>query len=276
MRSSTALEEFKDRSNFDGDNVSAASYAKAEAQEIPDLQSYRFGQINENLTEKDDEAVSPTTPANAETKDELEFHDSRPAEQARKDSLVANLRSLHSRMSALGEKISLSASELTGNIVLENQPQTLKETSNPIRTKNDAQGKKTDNPSVLANLDNLLDKIKLLEISLQDPITEPQLAFYANAWLAVHQMNDLESTAMELLSDMENNGLWVGKTNSSVQASAAFSYRVSVSLPNMAKEVNPRCERLITVLEKLVLQAPMPRPLSTEAIVCPSCGKEKD
>lgn len=271
----TALDESEDFLNFHGHDVPAAGYAEGEAQRMSDLQSYRFGQINENTTEKDDEAVSPTTPANAKTKDELEFQDSKTPEQSRKDSLLANLHSLHSRMSALGEKINLSTSELAGNIVLREQPQTPKEASETIRTESDEQGKKSNNPSVLANLGNLIDKIKSLAISLEDPITEPQLAFYANAWLAVHQMNDLESTAMELLSDMESNGLWDEKTKSSVQESATFSYRVSVCLPNIAKEVNPRCERLVTTLEKLALQAPMPRPLSTETTFCPLCEKEK-
>jgi hypothetical protein len=276
LQSLTVRDESEDLWNAHGHDVPAAGSAGAEAEGTSDLQPYRFGQTDQDRPGKEDKVVSPTTPANADTNGEPEFQETPPPEQSRKDSLLANLQSLHSRMSALGEKISLSASELAANIVLRDQPPPLNETSDAIRIESAQQGKTSDNSRLLPNLGDLVQNIKSLAISLEDPITKPQPAFYANAWLAVHQMNDLESTAMTLLSDIENNSSWHGKTKSSVQTGAAFSYQISVSLPNIVKEVNPRCERLVTSLEKLALQAPMPRPLSTEASVCPLCGKEKD
>jgi hypothetical protein len=276
LQSLTAHDESEDLWNALGDHVPAPGSAGAEAEGTSDLPPYQFGQTEKDRPVKEDQLVSPTTRANAETNDEAEFQDAPPPEQSRKDSLLANLQSLHSRMNALGEKISSSASELTANMVLGDRPQPLNQISDTIKTASTQQGKRSDNSRLLPNLADLVQKIKSLAMSLEDPITKPQPAFYANAWLAVHQMNDLESRAMALLSDIENNSSWHGTAKSSVQTGAAFSYQISVSLPNIVKEVNPRCERLVTSLERLALQAPMPRPLSTEASVCPLCGKEKD
>jgi hypothetical protein len=270
----TALDDSEEISNFHDDAVTQASYAESEAKRISNLRSYQFGQINGNRTEKDDEAIPPATPANPETKDKVESRDDERQELSRRHSLLANLRCLQSRLSARGEKISLSLSELADDIVLKVRNEELERKSDKLKRESDEHRKKSNVLSVQANLVKLNEKIGFLATLLENPMAEPHLAFYTNAWLAVHQMNELESTTRDLLSDMETNGVWDGKVTSSVQSSAALAHQASVSISNIAEEVNPRCERLITKLEKLALEATMPRPQSITPSACPLCGKE--
>jgi hypothetical protein len=266
LQSVTALVGSNEHSNLNGADIPDVNRAESEAKRMLDLRSYRFGQIISNRTEKDDEGIPQVTPANLETKNKQESQDDEPASPSRRDSLLANLRCFQSRMSAHGEKIGLQLIRLVNDDVLRDQNEELKRGSDELR--------KSNNPSVLINLGKLNDEIHSHAILLENLKIEPSQAFYTMAWLAVHQMNELESTTTELLSDMETNGFWDGKADSSIQSSAALSHRARVGLSKIAKEVNPRCERLITKLKKLALEAKMPRPPSIKTSVCPLCGKE--
>jgi hypothetical protein len=263
----TTFDHFDDRLNHNDDDFPDAGHAASEAQRVSGLRSYRLGQANRARAEEDDEAISPMTPANPKTKDKTESRKNEHASPSRRDSLLTNLRCLQSRMSTHEEKIGLLLRELVGDPVVRGQNDKLKRESGELR-------KKSDNHIILVNLVKLYYRISALAILLENLKTEPDLAFYTMAWLAVHQMNDLESTTKDLLSSMEKNGMCDGKANLSVISSAGLSHQASVNLSKIAKEVNQRCELLITKLEKLGLEAKMPKRTSIQISACASCGKE--
>jgi hypothetical protein len=266
LQSFTALTGSEELSDLDDDDIPDANHAESEAQRISDFQSYRFGQTKNNGTEDNDEATPPVTLANPETKNKQESQEDECATRSRRDSLLAHLRCFQFRMSAHGEKYGASLIQLENDVVLRDQNEQAKRVSHELG--------KNNNPTVLINLGKLNGEINSHAILLENLKVEPNQAFYTMAWLAVHQMNELERTTRDLLCDMETNGFWVGKADSSVQSSAALSYRARAGLSKIAKEVNPQCERLITKLEKLTLEAKMPSPPSIKTNVCPCCGKE--
>lgn len=274
LQSMMGLDDFDELWKPQEEDTGQPGQAESEKQKISDLQSYQFGQVNESRPEKEEEAVSPTSVADVETNVELESQRYLFLELSRKDSLLANLQCLQSRISATEEKLTLSLAELADNTVLREHIQEPKRTSDTSRRETPEQGKENYVPSLPIHLAHLNNKIKSLMVLLEDPKTEPQLAFFTNAWLVVHQMNQVESSAKGLLSDMESNGSWYGKGNLTIQSTAGLPHRLPADLAEVAKEMVPRCERLSSRLESLALEAKMPSPPRVKIVICPCCGQD--
>jgi hypothetical protein len=78
-------------SALNDDNISAVDHAGSESQMKPDLQSFRFENTNTTGAGKDDETMSPMTPANFQIENEMKSRNHGPELTSRRDSLLANL-----------------------------------------------------------------------------------------------------------------------------------------------------------------------------------------
>ena len=251
-------------SNLHDDGIPPSSLNESGEKRAPNIDSARPGQTTDHEHEMNSKAISPTI--DHETKQEPEIRNRRRAPRSRKESLLACLQRLQSQVSDHGEKIGTTLAQLIDNLVSGHH--------NKEHTReSDELWKESNHDSVLVNLTKVQVKIKSLAVVLDNSTTEPDMAFYTMAWLAVHQTKELATTVNDFLSDIRKNIVSGRKAPYGVRPNGSLSYQVNRSLSNLAMAVNQRCSFLVSRLDRLCMEAKARRP-SNVISVCASCGTE--